>query len=149
VTILRGDGRVGYRFSLVLSREITAEESAALQDAGCAGAVFSTDSLPTDAGVAVTKMDFDDAVSPSLAEAIESALEAVKIVPGLSVPGLNVPAQKAEAQASAEEPAQAAIEQPAKKPAAKKASAKKASAKKPAAEEAEAAEPATIGAGRP
>jgi hypothetical protein len=147
VTILRGDGRVGYRFSLVLSREITAEESAALQDAGCAGAVFTTDSLPTDAGVAVTKMDFDDAVSPSLAEAIESALEAVKIVPGLSVPGLNVPAQKA--QASAEEPAQAAIEQPAKKPAAKRASAKKASAKKPAAEEAEAAEPATIGAGRP
>jgi hypothetical protein len=40
-------------------------------------------------------MDFDDTSSPSLAEAIESALEAVKTVPDLSVPGLTVPAQPA------------------------------------------------------
>jgi hypothetical protein len=83
---------VGHVFSLVLSREITDEESAALRDAGCADAVFGTDSLPTNADVTVTKMDFDDTVSPSLAGAIESALEAVKKVPDLSVPGLTVPA---------------------------------------------------------
>jgi len=79
-------------FSLVLNREISDEESAALRDAGCADAVFGTDSLPTNADVPVTKMDFDDTVAPSLAEAIESALEAVKKVPDLSVPGLTVPA---------------------------------------------------------
>ena len=83
---------MGHVFSLVLSREITDDESAILQEAGCAGAVFATDSLPTNADITVTKMDFDDTVSPSLAEAIESALEAVKKVPDLSVPGLTVPA---------------------------------------------------------
>ena len=83
---------MGHVFSLVLNREITDEESSALQDAGCADAVFGTDSLPTNADVTVTKMDFDDTVSPSLAEAIESALEAVKKVPDLTVPGLTVPA---------------------------------------------------------
>jgi hypothetical protein len=86
---------MGYRFSLVLSREITDEESAVLREAGCSAAVFGTDSLPTNAEVTVTSMDFDDILSPSLAEAIESALEAVKEVPGLSVPGLTVPAQPA------------------------------------------------------
>lgn len=92
---------MGHVFSLVLSREITDDESAILREAGCAGAVFSTDSLPTNAEVTVTKMDFDDTVSPSLAEAIESALEAVKKVPELSVPGLTVPAvPKPEADAN-------------------------------------------------
>jgi len=91
---------MGYRFSLVLSREITEDESTALQEAGCVGAVFGTDSLPTNAEVTVTKMDFDDTVSPGLAEAIESALEAVKKVPDLSVPGLTVPAQPAVAPAA-------------------------------------------------
>jgi hypothetical protein len=86
---------VGYKFSLVLSREITDEESTILQGAGCSAAVFGTDSLPTNAEVTVTSMDFDDTSSPSLAEAIESALEAVKAVPDLSVPGLTVPAQPA------------------------------------------------------
>ena len=86
---------MGYRFSLVLSREISEEESAILQEAGPASAVIGTDSLPTNAQVTVTKMDFDVTESPSLAEAIESALEAVKKVPELSVPGLTVPAQPA------------------------------------------------------
>jgi hypothetical protein len=40
-------------------------------------------------------MDFDDMESPSLAEAIESALEAVVKVPDLGVPGLTVPPQSA------------------------------------------------------
>jgi hypothetical protein len=93
---------VGYKFSLVLNREITDDESVQLKDAGCSAAVFGTDSLPTNADVTVTKMDFDDILSPGLAEAIESALEAVKSVPDLSVPGLTVPAQPA--GPSAEEP---------------------------------------------
>ena len=95
---------MGYKFSLILSRVITDEESAILQDAGCACAIFTTDTLPTNADVTVTKMDFDDTVTPTLAEAIESALEAVKKVPELTVPGLTVPAQPAEAPA-AESPA--------------------------------------------
>lgn len=93
---------MGYKFSLVLSREITEEESAILDEAVCSTAVFGTDSLPTNADTIVTKMDFDDTISPNLAEAIESALEAVKKVPDLSVPGLTVPAQPA--GPSAEEP---------------------------------------------
>jgi hypothetical protein len=86
---------VGYRFSLVLSREITDEESTMLKEAGCTEAAFGTDSLPTNADVTVTKMDFDDTISPSLEKAIESALQAVQNVPDLSVPGLTVPAQPA------------------------------------------------------
>lgn len=93
---------MGFTFSLVLSREVTDEESSALQEAGCSSAVFDTDTLPTNAEVTVTKMDFDDTVSPSLAAAIESALEAVKTVPDLSVPGLIVPAQPAERPAEGE-----------------------------------------------
>jgi hypothetical protein len=89
---------VGYKFSLVLSREVTNDEATTLQESGCSGAVFSTDSLPTDADVRVTKMDFDDTTSPSLPEAIESALETVLTLPDLSVPRLTVPAQPAEAQ---------------------------------------------------
>jgi hypothetical protein len=40
-------------------------------------------------------MDFDDAVSPTLADAIESALEAVNKVLDLSASELSVPAQPA------------------------------------------------------
>lgn len=83
---------MGHKFSLVLSRVVTDEESAILRDAGCACAVFTSDTLPTNAEVAVTRMDFDDTESPSLAEAIEAGLEAVKNVPELTVPGLTVPA---------------------------------------------------------
>lgn len=86
---------MGYKFSLVLSREITDDESVILKEAGCGSAVFGIDSLPTNADITVTKMDFDDTESPSLADAIESALEAVKKVPELKVPGLTVPAQPA------------------------------------------------------
>lgn len=86
---------MGYKFSLVLSREITESESALLKEAGCQQAVFGADSLPTDATVPVTRLEFDDTVSPTLAEAIESALQAVQAVPDLGVPGLTVPAQPA------------------------------------------------------
>lgn len=83
---------MGHKFSLVLSREITDEESDLLREAGFAEAAFLSDALPTDADLTVTKIEFDDAVSPTLAEAIESALETVKKVPDLTVPGLSVPA---------------------------------------------------------
>jgi len=141
---------VGYRFSLVLSREITDEESAALREAGCAAATFGTDSLPTNADVTVTKMDFDDTVTPTLAEAIEAALEAVKSVPDLSVPGLTVPAQPAgpvtedqkvvagevvkDTEVTEEQPATEAEPEakkaPARKPGARKTSTRKTPAKK-------------------
>lgn len=93
---------MGYKFSLVLSRKITKSESNQLKEAGCKQASFGTDSLPTDASVPVTKLDFDDTVSPTLAEAIESALSAVKAVPDLGVPGLTVPAQPARREDAAE-----------------------------------------------
>jgi hypothetical protein len=128
---------VGYKFTLVLSREITDEESAILQDAGCAGAIFGPDSLPTNAEIPVTKMDFDDTSSPSLAEAIQSALDAVKKVPELSVPGLTVPAQPAGPLAEAGQPGEVlegvVVEEP---PATRKSRARKPAAKKPAAKKA-------------
>jgi hypothetical protein len=141
---------------LVLSREITDEESAVLREAGCTAATFGTDSLPTNADVTVTKMDFDDTVTPTLAEAIEAALEAVKSVPDLSVPGLTVPAQPAgpvtedqkvvagevvmdaeEAEEQAEAGPEAEAE--AKKAPARKASSRKTSARKTTAKKASAA----------
>jgi hypothetical protein len=134
---------VGYKFTLVLSREITDEESAILQDAGCAGAIFGPDSLPTNADVPVTKMDFDDTSSPSLAEAIQSALDAVKKVPELSVPGLTVPAQPAGPKTEADLKTEAA--EPGEvlegvvvdeTPAARKTRARKPAARKPAARKA-------------
>lgn len=82
---------MGHKFTLIVNRAITEEESAMLRTEG-SGVVFGTDSLPTNAELTVTKMDFDDTVSPALAEAIESALEMVKAVPELSVQSLMVPA---------------------------------------------------------
>jgi hypothetical protein len=128
---------VGYKFSLVLSREITDDESAILQEVSCPDVIFATDTLPTDADVIVTKMDFDDTRSPSLAEAIESGLEAVKKVPDLSVPGLTVPAQPE--RIAAEEPEkviQGVVVQDkpgARKSSARKPGARKSSARKPGA----------------
>ena len=76
---------MGHKFSLILSREITDEESVTLKEAGGGSAVFLTDTLPTNASVTVTRVDFDDSSTPTLAESIESALEAAKKVPDLTV----------------------------------------------------------------
>lgn len=90
---------MGHKYSLILSREITQEESEILRESGCYGATFVPDSLPTDPNVKVTKVDVDDTVSESLEKAIESGLEAAKKVPELSVPGLYVPALPVEKKA--------------------------------------------------
>jgi hypothetical protein len=139
---------VGYKFTLVLNRVITDDESAALREAGCADAVFGADTLPTNAEVPVTKMDFDTTSSPTLAEAIQSALDAVKKVPDLSVPGLTVPAQPAgpvdegkPAVVVGEKPEIISEEEPVKKTAAKKPATRKPAAKKAV------AEPAAVPAG--
>jgi hypothetical protein len=121
---------MGHRFSLVLSREITDDESAALKEAGCSEAIFATDSHPTNPDLTVTKLDFDDTSSPSLAAAIESALEAVNKMPDLSVPGLMVPAQP--------------VEDAAKEPDAVPAEAQEPDAQEPDAQEPDAQEPDAV-----
>ncbi|GAB1639951.1 hypothetical protein [Krasilnikovia sp. MM14-A1259] len=83
---------MGHIFTLVLNRQLTGEEIDSLRAAGCQSATFGTDSLPTNADVTVARLDFDDTESPSLAEAIQSAMDAVKTVPDLTIPGLTVPA---------------------------------------------------------
>lgn len=86
---------MGYRFTLVLSREITDEEAETLREAGCPDAVFGSDTLPTNAAIPVTKVDVDTTAFPTLAEAIQAGLDAATKVPDLSVPGLTVPPQPA------------------------------------------------------
>lgn len=83
---------MSYEFTLVLSREITDEESAALQKIGCAGSTLTTAKHPTNPDITVTQMDFDIEGS-SLAAVIESALESVLTVPELSAASLIVPPQ--------------------------------------------------------
>lgn len=90
---------MGYKFTLILNREITDDESAILRNAGCENTIFSSDTLPTNSAVSVTKMDFDTTSFPTLADAIQAGLDAVTKVPDLSVSGLNVPAQQARMEA--------------------------------------------------
>jgi hypothetical protein len=94
---------VGYKFTLILNREITDDEAATLREAGCPDAVFGSATHPTNASIPVTKVDVDTTAFPTLAEAIQAGLDAAMKVPELSVPGLNVPAQPAGPRA--EEPA--------------------------------------------
>jgi hypothetical protein len=91
---------MGYKFTLLLDRTINGDESGILQE-GCAGAYFTTAAHPTRAQVTVTQLDFD-AEAPSLAEAITSALEAVKKVPDLITASLSVPPQPNGASGAAE-----------------------------------------------
>lgn len=67
---------MGYRFTLIINREITDDEAAILREAGCADAVFGSDTLPTNASVPVTKVDVDTTALPTLAEAIQAGLDA-------------------------------------------------------------------------
>jgi hypothetical protein len=94
---------VSYKFTLILNREITADESATLREASCPDVIFGSDTLPTNNDVSVTKMDFETTAFPTLAEAIQAGLDAVLKVTDLSVSSLTVPAQPNGTEA--EEPA--------------------------------------------
>lgn len=86
---------MGYEFTLTLNRKITDDETAALLEAGCAGASITTVPYPTgaDPDLIVTQLDFDDTESSTLEAAITGALEAVKVVPELNVATFSAPAQ--------------------------------------------------------
>ena len=62
-----------------------------MREGGCSHATFTCASLPPD-GVLVTQLDFDTEAA-NLAEAIQSALDAVQAVPDLRVDTLDVPPQ--------------------------------------------------------
>jgi hypothetical protein len=86
---------MGYEFTLTLNRKVTDDEIAALLKAGCDGASITTVPYPTgaDPDLIVTQLDFDDKESPTLEAAITVGLEAVKVVPDLSVATFSAPAQ--------------------------------------------------------
>lgn len=86
---------MGYQFTLTLNRKINDDESTVLQEAGCVDASISTVPYPTgdDPDLIVTQFDFDDTTSPTLEAAITQALEAVSVVPDLSVATFSAPAQ--------------------------------------------------------
>jgi hypothetical protein len=86
---------MGYQFTLILNRKITDDEIASLNEAGCAGASVTTVPYPTgaDPDLIVTQLDFDDTDSSTLEAAITVALDAVKVVPDLTVATFSAPAQ--------------------------------------------------------
>lgn len=86
---------MSYEFSLVLSRKITDAEAETLIAAGPGGVALGATSLPTDAAVTVTRLDFDTEAT-TLAEAINQALAALKELPDLTAASLEVPAQSGE-----------------------------------------------------
>ncbi len=84
---------MGHKFTLILNREISEDETGVLKASGCQDASIASVPAPGDADATVTQLDFDAEAASSLAEAIEAALGAVKKIPDLSVPTLHVPAQ--------------------------------------------------------
>jgi hypothetical protein len=89
---------MGNKFTLILNREISEDESGILREAGCADATVTSVTVPGTDDTVVSQLEFDTDAGPSLAEAIEAALAAVEKVPDLTVPTLTVPAQPAAAQ---------------------------------------------------
>jgi hypothetical protein len=94
---------VGHKFTLILNREISADETGVLKASGCRDASVTSVPVPGDADTTVTQMDFDTEATSSLAEAIQAALDAVKKFPDLSVPTLHVPAQPSTAAPAEDE----------------------------------------------
>jgi hypothetical protein len=94
---------MGHHFSLILDRELTEQETVTLKEESTANILFASATLPTDAAVSVTRVTFEDDVTPTLAEAIEAGFEAVRTIPNLTIPGLSVPAQPPAAEADAAE----------------------------------------------
>jgi len=80
-----------FKFSAVLTREITEEEFGILQEAGCAGGTLSTSVLPTSDNLVVTQIDFDKAEAETLYDAMKRVLDALQKVPKLSAFSLDVP----------------------------------------------------------
>jgi hypothetical protein len=80
-----------FKFSAVLNREITEEEFAVLQEAGCAGGTLSTSVLPVSDNTVVTQIDFDKAEAETLYDAMQRVLDALTKVPKLSAFSLDVP----------------------------------------------------------
>jgi hypothetical protein len=99
---LRGYAEMSHKFTLVLNREITGDESESLQQSGCGGATITTTTHPTKADSLVTQLDIDTEAA-SLAEAIQSALDAVNAIPDLSAPSLTVPPQPNDTSAQDED----------------------------------------------
>jgi hypothetical protein len=94
---------MGHKFTLILNRTISEDETGALKASGCQDASFMSVPVPGDADATVTQMDFDAEATSSLSEAIEAALSAVKKIPDLSVPTLHVPAQPSTAAPAEDE----------------------------------------------
>jgi hypothetical protein len=86
---------MGYEFTLTLNRKITDDEISALMKGGCDGASVTTVPYPTgaDPDLIVTQLDFDDKESSTLETAITVALDAITVVPDLSVATFSAPAQ--------------------------------------------------------
>jgi len=80
-----------FKFSAVLTREITEEEFAILQEAGCAGGTLSTSVLPVNDNTVVTQIDFDKAEADTLFDAMQRVLDALTKVPKLFAFSLDVP----------------------------------------------------------
>jgi hypothetical protein len=80
-----------FKFSAVLTREITEEEFAILQEAGCAGGTLSTSVLPVSDNTVVTQIDFDKAEAETLYDAMQRVLDALTKVPKLNAFSLDVP----------------------------------------------------------
>lgn len=94
-----------FKFSAVLTREITEEEFAILQEAGCAGGTLSTSVLPVSDNTVVTQIDFDKAEAETLYDAMQRVLDALTKVPKLSAFSLDVPEPSVgRAPAAAENP---------------------------------------------
>jgi hypothetical protein len=83
---------MAYEFTMVLNRQITPDEVSLLHEAGCDDAAITTATVGVDSEEVVTQMDFARE-APSLTEAIQSALDAVKSVSELTAITLTVPAQ--------------------------------------------------------
>jgi hypothetical protein len=99
-----------FKFSAVLTREITEEEWAILQEAGCAGGTLSTSVLPVSDNTVVTQIDFEKAEAETLYDAMLRVLDALTKAPKLSAFSLDVPEQAvgqapAAAESSQTEPA--------------------------------------------
>lgn len=99
-----------FKFSAVLTREITEEEWAILQEAGCAGGTLSTSVLPVSDNTVVTQIDFDQAEADTLYDAMLRVLDALTKLPKLSAFSLDVPEPSAGQAPAAAENSQAGPE---------------------------------------